>query len=38
MEEKKVLTFEELMDGFTRIEKMQEKNAKQQQEKLWNFQ
>ncbi|MCL1947229.1 MAG: hypothetical protein FWF51_08805 [Chitinivibrionia bacterium] len=28
MEEKKILTFEELMTGFARIEKMQEENAK----------
>ena len=28
MEEKKVLTFEELMEGFSRIEKMQEENAR----------
>ena len=28
MEEKKVLTFEELMEGFSRIEKQQEENAK----------
>ena len=28
MEEKKVRTFEEIMEGFDRIEKMQEENAK----------
>jgi hypothetical protein len=32
MEEKKILTYEELMAGFSRIEKQQEENAKQQEE------
>ena len=37
MEEKKVLTFEELMAGFSRIEKQQEENAKQQEENARGF-
>jgi hypothetical protein len=37
MEEKKVRTFEEIMEGFDRIEKMQEENAKKMAENMKGF-